>query len=276
MALKDILVVVASDPACATRLDVAGDLAAAFEAHLTGLFVMILPVVPGHIAVEIPAAVYDLPRRRGQERAAEAERRFRAHADRLGLAHEWRALEGDLIDITRLHARYVDLTIVGQGTDLADAPPDLAVLPEELALGVGRPVLVVPRYGTFPTVGERVLVAWNGSREATRAVNDALPILKRARKVTLLTMNPVEAAVPRAPGADIALHLARHQVTAEAAATRATDIEVGDVLLSYAADIGADLIVMGAYGHSRLREMVLGGATRHVLQHMTVPVLLSH
>lgn len=276
MALKDLLVLVANDPACGTRLDVAGDLATACGAHLTGLFVMALPVVPGYIAVELPAEVYELQRRRWQERAAKAERLFRAHVDRTGLSHEWRALEGDLVAITMLHARYTDLTIIGQGVDLGDAPRDLAGLPEELALGVGRPVLVVPRYGTFPTVGSRVLVAWNGSREATRAVNDALPILQRARKVTLLSMNPDEAIAPRVPGADIALHLARHQVTVEAAATRATDIEVGDVLLSYAADVGADLIVMGAYGHSRLREMVLGGATRHLLQHMTVPVLMSH
>jgi nucleotide-binding universal stress UspA family protein len=276
MPLKDLLVVVANDPACATRLEVAGNLASAGAAHLTGLFVMALPVVPGYIAAELPAAVYDLQRQRWRERAADAERLFRGHADRMGLTHEWRAVEGDLVGVAQLHARYVDLTIVGQGTDVTDAPPDLAVLPEELALGVGRPVLVVPRYGTFPVVGERVLVAWNGSREATRAVNDALPILQRARAVTLLSMNPEEAVAPRAPGADIALHLARHQVAVEAAATRATDIEVGDILLSYAADMGADLIVMGAYGHSRLREMVLGGATRHVLQHMTVPVLLSH
>ena len=276
MALKDLLVVVADDPACTTRLDVAGDLATACGAHLTGLFVRALPVVPGYVAVELPAQVYELQRRHWQERATEAERLFRAHVDRTGLSHEWRALEGNLVAIAMLHARYADLTIVGQGVDLGDAPRDLAALPEELALGVGRPVLVVPRYGTFPTVGSRVLIAWNGSREATRAVNDALPILQRARKVTLLSMNPEEVIAPRVPGADIALHLARHQVTVEAAATRATDIKVGDVLLSYAADIGADLIVMGAYGHSRLREMVLGGATRHILQHMTVPVLMSH
>jgi nucleotide-binding universal stress UspA family protein len=276
MALKDLLVVVSSDPVCAERLDLAGRLATAHGAHLAGLFVITPPEMPGYVAVELPPEVHDLRRRRGQERAREAERLFRARVDRMGVAHEWRAAEGDLVATTILHARYADLTIVGQGIDLGDAPRELATLPEALALGVGRPVLVVPRYGTFPTAGERVLVAWNGSREATRAVNDALPILQRASRVTLLSMNPGEGAAPRVPGADIALHLARHQVRVEAASTRATDIEVGDVLLSYAADAGADLIVMGAYGHSRLREMVLGGATRHVLRHMTVPVLMSH
>jgi len=155
-------------------------------------------------------------------------------------------------------------------------PGELAFLPEELALGVGRPVLVVPRYGTFETVGQRVLIAWNGSREATRAVNDAIPILKMATKVTVLSVDPEGEPDRRLPGADLALHLARHGIAAEAESTQALDIGVGDVLLSRAADLGADLIVMGAYGHSRLREMMLGGATRHLLQHMTVPVLMSH
>jgi nucleotide-binding universal stress UspA family protein len=137
-------------------------------------------------------------------------------------------------------------------------------------------VLVVPRYGTFDTVGERVLVAWNGSREATRAVHDALPILKLATKVTVLSIDPERDTGDRIPSADIALHLARHGVAAEGTSTVGLDISVGDLLLSRAADLGADLIVMGAYGHSRMRELVLGGATRHILQHMTVPVLMSH
>jgi nucleotide-binding universal stress UspA family protein len=140
---------------------------------------------------------------------------------------------------------------------------------------VGRPVLVVPRYGTFPTIGERVLVAWNGAREAVRAVNDALPLLQRAQLVTVLSIDPSDAD-HRIPSADITLHLARHGVTAVAAQTRGTDLLVADILLSYAADLGADLIVSGAYGHTRLRELVLGGMTRHLLQTMTVPVLMSH
>jgi nucleotide-binding universal stress UspA family protein len=176
----------------------------------------------------------------------------------------------------KLHARYADLTVVGQGIDLKDAPHDLAFLPEELALGVGRPVLVVPRYGTFETFGERVLIAWNGSREATRAVHDALPLLTRATKVTVLSIDPEPDSGARVPSADITLHLARHGVSAEADSTVALDMAVGDMLLSRAADLGANLLVMGAYGHSRVREMVLGGATRHILQHMTVPVLMSH
>jgi nucleotide-binding universal stress UspA family protein len=137
---------------------------------------------------------------------------------------------------------------------------------------------VVPYAGTFKTIGQRVLVAWNAGREATRAVNDALPLLEGAAKVTVLAINPHGGlrGHGEVPGADIALHLARHGVRAEASAIKSDDVEIGALLLSQAADLNADLIVMGAYGHSRLREVVLGGATREILRSMTVPVLLSH
>jgi nucleotide-binding universal stress UspA family protein len=276
MPLKDLLVHVDVDEACGSRTDVAVMLAATHEAHLTALHVMAWPSVPAYVQAELPPRFHEDQRRHLRERAHRAEAGFHARERRRGIHSEWRVAEGDLVGTVRLHARYADLTIVGQGVDLQDVSGELAFLPEELALGVGRPVLVVPRYGAFETVGQRVLIAWNGSREATRAVNDAIPILKMATKVTVLSIDPEGEPERRVPGADLALHLARHGIAAEAASTQALDIAVGDVLLSRAADLGVDLIVMGAYGHSRLREMMLGGATRHLLQHMTVPVLMSH
>jgi nucleotide-binding universal stress UspA family protein len=276
MALKDLLVHVDSDAACPSRIDVASRLAELFQAHLTGLHVMALPTIPIAVGAEFAPVFQESQMKTLLEAAGELERRFRqAASKRAGVPTEWRLAEGDLTAIATLHARYFDLTVVGQGIDV-EGPVALRSLPEDLALAVGRPVLVVPRYGTFPTVGERVLVAWNGSREATRAVNDALPLLQRAAKVTVLSVEPEGAEGRRMPGADIALHLARHGVKVDASETPAADIAVGDVLLSYAADRGIDLIVSGAYGHSRMREVVLGGVTRHLLQHMTVPVLLSH
>ena len=142
----------------------------------------------------------------------------------------------------------------------------------------GRPVLAVPFAGTFPTIGERVLVAWNASREATRAVNDALPILENAKSVTVLAINPRHGIRGHGdvPSADIALHLARHGVKAEAAHTVAGEIPDAEALLSYAADLSADLIVAGGYGHSRARELVFGGVTRTLLREMTVPIFFSH
>jgi nucleotide-binding universal stress UspA family protein len=276
MALNDLLVHVDNDAGCAARVDIALALAARHEAHLTGLHVMAWPRLPGYVEMELPRSFLELQHAHLLERAQRAEKSFHERARRGGVPAEWRVAEGDVVETVKLHARYADLTVVGQGRDVKDAPGELALLPEELALGVGRPVLIVPRYGAFATVGERVLVAWNGTREATRAVNDAIPLLKAAAKVTVLAVDPADEAAPRVPSADIALHLARHGITAEAASTRSVDIGVGDVLLSRAADLGVDLIVMGAYGHSRIREMALGGATRHILQHMTVPVLMSH
>jgi nucleotide-binding universal stress UspA family protein len=276
MGLKDLLVHVDNDPACRSRLDVAVALAASHGAHLAGIHAMGWPRFPGYVEVELPPTFLQDQRRHLERQAQRAEARFHEAARGGGLTGEWRSAVGDIIGTVSLHARYADLTVVGQGLDLGSAPEELARLAEELALGVGRPVLVVPRYGSFETVGERVLIAWNGSREATRAVHDALPILKRAAKVTTLSIDPEGEPEPRLPGADIALHLARHGIAAEAASTQGGDIAVGDVLLSRAFDLGADLIVMGAYGHSRLRETVLGGATRHLLRNMTVPVLMSH
>ena len=276
MGLKDLLVHVDNDPACSTRVDVAVALAAKHGAHLTGLHAMGWPRLPGYVEAELPPDFLEEQRRHLEGLARQAEERFHDRARRRGIRGEWRVDTGDIVGTTKLHARYVDLTVVGQGRDLVNAPYDLAFLPEELALGVGRPVLVVPRYGTFEAVGERILIAWNGSREATRAVHDAIPLLKLATKVTVLSIDPDANTGPRVPSADIALHLARHGVAAEAASDVGVDIGVGDLLLSRAADLSADLVVMGAYGHSRMREMVLGGVTRQMLQHMTVPVLMSH
>jgi nucleotide-binding universal stress UspA family protein len=276
MALKELLVIADNDAAYRSRLDVAFALAGAHGARVVGLHVMPPPITPLYADVPIPESVEKLQRLELEEAARRAGAVFATAAAHTGAATEWRVAEGHVVRVAGTHARYADLTVVPQGLDLGTPSADLGALPEELALTVGRPVLVIPRYGTFKEIGRRVLVAWNGSREATRAVHDALPLLQRAEQVTVLSIDPTAEPEERLPGADIALHLARHGVTARAASIAGADMMVGDLLLSYAADHDIDLIVMGAYGHTRLREMVLGGATRSILQHMTVPVLLSH
>jgi nucleotide-binding universal stress UspA family protein len=219
-----------------------------------------------------------MQRQAWREAARGAQQLFRSRADVAGITTEWREREGDVAEIASLHARYADLVIVGQMEPGLPAGHSARALPERLLLGVGRPILVVPYAGVFTTVGERVLVAWNASREATRAVNDALPLLQRASQVTVLAINPRGGVSGDGdvPGADLALHLSRHGVKAEASWVPAQDIEVAAMLLSWACDCQADLIVMGGYGHSRIRELVLGGATREMLQIMTVPTLMSH
>ena len=279
MAIKNILVHVDHGKAMQARVGYALRLAQACDAHLTGLHCVAPIYLPGYVRAELPEPV----RRAQTERAAKEQADDKAAFDRAvaaagyGAKSEWRAAGGDPIDALVLHGRYADLVVVGQ-SEAEDSRDDIVDLPGAVALELGRPVLAVPHSGRFDRIGEHVLVAWNASREATRAVNDAMPLLAKAKKVTVLAVNPRGGALGHGaqPGADIALHLARHGVKAEAAQLTSDDLDPGDVLLSRAADLGADLIVMGAYGRSRLREMVLGGVTRHMMQHMTVPVLLSH
>jgi nucleotide-binding universal stress UspA family protein len=288
---KDMLVVVDDSERCGARIEVAVHVANRCGAHLTGLYVNRPALVPALIEagmvggmgtpVMLPTqAVNELCNAASQAQqaaAGRAQHRFRAHAEVAGITTEWREREGDLMEVTVLQARYADLTIVGQADPEAAGGPARG-LPEHLLLGVGHPILVVPYVGPVRTVGERVLVAWNASRAATRAVNDALPILEQATQVTVLTINPPGGARGDGdvPGADLALHLARHGVRAEAVSVRAEDVQAAAMLLSQASDLQADLVVMGGYGHSRLREVVLGGSTREILQSMTVPVLMSH
>jgi nucleotide-binding universal stress UspA family protein len=280
MSLKDLLVVVDHGRNCGRRIDVAARLARDFEAHLTGLYVTTAPYVQPAVLAEFPVDVRDIQTRALREAAARARGLFAERVEGAGFAltTEWREVEGDVADQVSLHARYADLTVIGQ-TDPDDVPlgssPDL---PERLILGAGRPVLVVPYAGRFETIGQRVLLAWNATREATRAANDALPILKRAARVTVLSVNPRigPSGHGEVPGADIALHLARHGVRAEASSVTSSEVSVDDMLLSQAADEGADLLVMGAYGHSRLGELILGSATRHILRQITLPVFMSH
>ena len=278
MALKDILVHIDRGKRCKERLDAAINLAAAHDAHLIGLYVLTYPRIPGYIRAEIGEDVLRSQIESTRAAAEKAEAMFNDHVGRAGVKAEWRCVEGDLLPMLSLHARYADVAIVGQRDPKGEDSGDDPGMPDQLVLSVGRPVLIVPHVGEYPVIGERVMVAWDASRLATRAVNDALPFMVRAKKVSVMAINPEggEEGHGEIPSADICLHLARHGVNAEAQHIYADDISVGDMLLSRAADEGIDLIVTGAYGHARWRELVLGGVTRHLLNQMTVPVLMSH
>lgn len=276
MPYKDILVHVDGAKNCKARIELAVSLARAQGAHLIGLFVASQPEVPGYVQSMMGQQVQDLQLSYIKEAEAAAAELWRETAGKTELSVEWRSVEGDLIDQIALHGRYADLVVIGQRDSSADVGNvDVA---DELVFILGRPVMVVPYAGAFKSVGERVMVAWNASRESTRAVGDSIPVLRQAKQVYVLAANPKggldgHGAVP---GADIAQHLARHGVKAEAQQLFADDVDVGNLLLSRAADENIDLIVMGCYGRSKLREMILGGVSRHILKHMTVPVLLSH
>lgn len=278
MALKDLLVHIDQGPHADARLDAAIALAGNHDAHLIGVHAIAHPRIPNYIRMQIGDDVLKAQQAFAAEAAARTEAMFKERVERAGVLGEWRAIEGEPLPALTLHGRYVDLAIVGQRDPSGEDASDDPTVPDQLILSLGRPVLVVPYSGSFAQIGKTVLVAWDASRLATRAVNDALPLLVAAKRVCVLAVNPHggEDGHGQIPSADICLHLARHGVKAEAEHLYADDIDVGDVLLDRVADIGADLIVSGAYGHARWRELVLGGVTRHLLRHMTVPVLMAH
>lgn len=281
MPLKDILVHLDTTPQSAGRLDLAIDLARRHDAHLTALHIVdiglpLIGMADGGGGAAI-AGLVDEMRESGLAEARRIETAYRERLRQEALAGEWRVVEGMVGEMLTVHARYADLVIIGQ--DDPDGPSTSpAGLAGDLLFGAGRPVLVVPYAGSHPTTGRRVLIGWNASREAARAVNDALPLIAAADAASVLAANPRSgiAAHGEEPGADIALHLARHGAAVTVEHRVAPDVPDADLLLNHASDIGADLIVIGAYGHSRLREFVLGGVTRTILKQMTVPVLLSH
>ncbi len=194
------------------------------------------------------------------------------------LAVDWSAPAGRPIDAAISHARYSDIAVLGQPQPSDDNAAFANDLVRSVLMEAGRPVLIVPHFGEFTAIGETVLIAWKESRESARAVADALPFLQRAGKVVVMSISaPGDQSVRETlADAGIAAFLERHEITAEVRHEVAEDIDAGNLLLSRAADLAADLIVMGAYSRPRLSEFVLGGVTRVMLQAMTVPVLMSH
>ncbi|HEY0586836.1 MAG TPA: universal stress protein [Pseudoduganella sp.] len=215
--------------------------------------------------------------RRAEERVQLALEQFKAIADRLGVpSFEVRSSNDDEYAGLCMQARYADLVVLGQSAAIGSNEDSLLPdLPDYVLLNCGRPVLLVPRAGRFPTIGKRVMVAWNGSVEAAKAVTAALPLLRGAEQVTLAVLGDSADTLGESPGADIALYLARHGVNVEVL-RRPEPADPGKAILSLAADFNVDLLVMGAYGHSRFREMMLGGATRTILATATLPVLMAH
>ena len=274
MAFKDILVIVDDARSAGTRIEVAAALADEHDAHLTGLYIRPPVTLPGAIETYFTDEMREAYREEQEARVALAAFGFEDRVRRAGrLEHsDWRVVEGDPTDLAAHHGRLADLVVAGQcEPEVFDEAAQ--VEPERLVFECGRPVLVVPYVGHFHGVGRRVLVAWNGSREAARALGDALPLLERAHSVTLLEANSDPADEPDAA---ILRHLARHRIAVETAHFVCEAHEVGDTLLNTTTDLASDLIVMGAYGRSRLRTLVLGSLTGFILKHMTVPVLLCH
>ncbi|PHV11444.1 universal stress protein [Chitinimonas sp. BJB300] len=279
MSYKSVLVLVDSGPRAAKRVNFALKFAHQHGARLTGLYVADHPSVISSISGNHVPEVYEILQCSLEEDAVKARALFEHEAKQVdGVQTEWRQHMGSAISTACVNARYHDLTILGQDDHKYLGRNTPSGLPEAIALGSGKPVLVLPYAGEFDLPRHHALIGWDAGREATRAVADALPLLACMQKVTVMIVNPQisEHGHGEVVGADIALFLARHAINVDVKREPGLNRDVGDTLLSSAADMNVDLIVMGLYGHSRLLEMVLGGASRTILQTMTVPVLLSH
>jgi nucleotide-binding universal stress UspA family protein len=278
MAYRTVLLHVNDEGRVARLIDAAAHLASRHQSHLIGLYV--IPPVPTYGTSAMGAGMITSGLNTFREEAGRIEAAFAKATREQPFTAEWRLVTAQgkgVAETVMEHGRSADLIMASQ----RDPSWDFHTLldePERLAVESGRPVLLIPYAGQFSSFGKRVTIAWNGRREAARAAFDALPLLKMASTVRILWINPQDEVQDAGdiPTAEIAAALARHGVKCETATTAAADIDVGDVLLSSLADDGCDLLVMGAYGRSRLREFVFGGATRHILRSMTVPVLMSH
>lgn len=250
--------------------------AASQEAHVIGLYVLPgITIYPDAAFTAFPDYV-DFNRRHYENARENVEKHFNDIMRKEGVAHEFFLVDSNrpaIADEVLANSRHADLLIVSatDGKDLRGVEPDFV---EGIAVASGRPVMVVPRNGELVMNFAHILLAWNDSRESSRAAFDALPLLKEAKTVHVTRIDPQLRG--NMPGVDIAETLARHGVKCEVSSVSSDGLLQGEALLRAARDQGSGLIVMGAYGHSRLREFIFGGVTRHVVEHLDRPVLMSH
>ena len=279
MGYRSILVQVDDSDQSDRRIGVAARLARSYDASLQGVYLTSTREMTPFKAAVLPDSVVEQRMSSAGDAQARAEARFRAGA---AAEHQttvsWSAPAGPPIEAAVLQMCYVDLAVVGQ-----PLPEDAHAgfngdLVQGMLMDAGRPLLIVPHAGNFPAIGKNVIIAWKETRESARAVCDALPFLKRASKVVVMSISAPkdDSDIRSRSDAGIVAYLARHDVAAQIRPEVADDIDVGNLLLSRAADMATDLIVMGAYSRTRLAERVFGGVTRLILESMTVPVLMSH
>jgi nucleotide-binding universal stress UspA family protein len=284
MNLRDILVFLDEGTAAAGRLELAITVARDHGASLSAVFLQsnrVPDLPPGRatpwlglgVGPAVAGAIMTSPR---VLPADDAEQQFRDRLRSANVKGDWYPVDrSDTAELIML-AQAADLVVIGQADPGARAAPTWR--PEEIVIGCGRPVLMIPYVGRYPQVGHRVLVAWDGSREAVRALNDALPLIRAADVVTVMTVRARPKSRETSGGSmdRVLHHLSRHGINARPVEALQSGVAISDVLLSRSVDLAADLIVAGAYHHSQLRETLLGGVSRALFQRMTLPVLMSH
>lgn len=272
MEFKEIMIHVDDSDNCVARITMAAELAVVHEARLIGVYYRHGLRIPTSREIENGTGLLEAQQKLSNQLESAARSTFFSIIESKGIANEWRAC--DLSDKSPLamHARYVDL-IVMEGGFRPNPGADKIFGADEVVIEAGRPVLFLPFQSRQTRIGGNILVAWNASREAARALNDALPLLKHADSVRVISL---ETGHTNADTADVAKHLSRHGIKAITEITRGNDGEAGEVLLAQSTDDDIDLIVMGAYGHARLWEISFGGTTAYMLKHSTIPMFMSH
>jgi nucleotide-binding universal stress UspA family protein len=275
--IKDVVVNLAGGETQDAASAYAIALAHMFGAHVVGVAFVYEPVIPGSLLGGIPTDLIEVQREENAKAARAAVAHFEASAGRAGVSAETRLLDASMAGAADLFgriARRFDIAVVGQVHPEQGASEELLI--EGALFGSGRPVIIVPHVQRPPIKLDGVLVCWDGSRPAARAIGDAMPFLARAKSIEVLVVTGERDKSGEITGTNMKRHLARHKIEVEIKRIAAGNADVQGAILAHAADCGADFMVMGAYGHSRLREFILGGVTRSILKSMPVPVLMSH
>ncbi len=273
--LNDISVLLPVDRPAGALIDCAASVAALFEAHLDGIacvYQALNPMIASEAAAVVMAAEYQT----GVEQASLVLDRFEIVTRKLGIPHDAKSTFDVSYAATRTltqMSRLYDLNIVAQ-PDRSN-PSQTDFLSEAVLFGSGRPMLMIPYITHAPIKTDRVLICWDGGIPAARAVHDAMPFLRKAKTIDIITVNEKEGA-SEASSAALMAHLARRDLAATPYRITADSPNIHNAILSLAADNNSDLMVMGGYGHSRLREFILGGTTRGMFESLTIPALISH
>ena len=252
-------------------------LAAGFGAHLAGVGFIYEPVIPGSLLGGMPTDLIEAQREENSRTAKEAVSRFDSAARAAGISAETRTLDASVAgapDLFGRIARRFDLAVVGQARREQGASEELII--EGALFGSGRPLIVVPQAHKQGLKLDRIIICWDGSRPAARAIADSLPFLQRAKSIDIVVVTGERDKSGEITGTNMRRHLARHGINVDIKHITGGGAGVQNAILAHAAETGSDFMVLGGYGHSRLREFILGGVTRSILHSMVVPVLMSH
>ncbi len=280
MAYKDLLVHLDDSKTCHYRTEAAIALAKRQEARVSGVALALESTISSYVGIDFPSSLTEAQQEIVKKSAESAVAKFEKAASEAGVK-----FVSEIVDCSAtkaparlsFHARHSDISFVGQPNPDEPGSNFQESLLEGVLFGSGRPVYIVPYIGRPKVKIRRAVIAWDGGKKAVRAVNDAIPLLQGRSEAIVLVINPEKrrGAHGDEPGADIAAHLERHGIKTRVDRQSFPDISADTVILNYLADSGADLLIMGAYGHSRLREKAFGGVTNTILHQMTSPVLMS-